>query len=82
MEVVACVISDELMKMNDKEMLEDLIRSAINQAVQKARRGRGRTSKMASGLGLACRRGCSCRRNCIAWVSRQASRESCSPVLN
>src|SRR5262245_10277344 len=37
MEVVACVISDELMKMNDKELLEDLVRSAVNQAIQKAR---------------------------------------------
>jgi len=54
MEVVACVISDELMKMNDKELLEDLVRSAINQAIQKARQAVAEeTSKMASGLGMA-----------------------------
>ena len=37
MEVVTCVISDELMKLNDKELLEDLVRSAVNQAIQKAK---------------------------------------------
>jgi DNA-binding YbaB/EbfC family protein len=53
MEVVACVISDELMKTNDKELMEDLVRSAINQAIQKARQAVAEeTSKMASGLGL------------------------------
>lgn len=54
MEVVACVISDELMKMNDKELMEDLIRSAVNQAIQKARVAVAEeTSKMAGGLGIA-----------------------------
>ena len=54
MEVVSCVISDELMKMNDKELMEDLIRSAVNQAIQKARIAVAEeTSKMASGLGFA-----------------------------
>ena len=54
MEVVSCVISDELMKMNDKEMMEDLVRSAINQAIQKARVAVAEeTSKMASGMGFA-----------------------------
>ncbi|MSQ93593.1 MAG: YbaB/EbfC family nucleoid-associated protein [Gemmataceae bacterium] len=53
MEVVACVISDELMKLNDKELLEDLMRSAINQAIQKARQAVAEeTSNMASGMGL------------------------------
>jgi hypothetical protein len=53
MEVVACVISDELMKLNDKELLEDLMRSAINQAIHKARQAVAEeTSKMASGMGL------------------------------
>ena len=51
MEVVACVISDEAMK--DKELLEDLVRAAVNQAVQKAKLAVAEeTSKMASGLGL------------------------------
>jgi DNA-binding YbaB/EbfC family protein len=53
MEVLVCVISDELMKMNDKELLEDLVRSAVNQAVQKARQAVAEeTSKMASGMGF------------------------------
>jgi nucleoid-associated protein EbfC len=51
MEVVACVISDDAMK--DKELLEDLVRSAVNQAIQKAKLAVAEeTSKMASGLGL------------------------------
>ena len=51
MEVLSCVISDEAMK--DKELLEDLVRAAINQAVQKAKQAVAEeTSKMAAGLGL------------------------------
>jgi len=51
MEILACIISDEAMK--DKELLEDLVRSAINQATQKAKQAVAEeTSKMASGLGL------------------------------
>src|SRR4051794_28242906 len=51
MEITACVISDEAMK--DKELLEDLIRSAVNQAMQKAKQAVAEeTSKMASGLGM------------------------------
>jgi nucleoid-associated protein EbfC len=53
MELVACTISDEAMKLNDREMLEDLIKSAVNQALAKARQQVAEeTSKMASGLGL------------------------------
>ncbi len=52
MEVVACVISEEAMK--DRELLEDLMRSSLNQAIQKAKVAVAEeTSKMASGLGLA-----------------------------
>ena len=51
MEVLACVISDEAMK--DKELLEDLVRGAINQAIQKAKQAvAGETSKMAQGMGM------------------------------
>src|SRR4051794_36165554 len=46
-------ISDEAFKMNDKEMLEDLIASALNHALKKARQlVAEETSKMASGMGL------------------------------
>lgn len=52
MEIVACIISEEAMK--DRELLEDLVRAAINQAIQKAKAAVAEeTSKMASGLGLA-----------------------------
>lgn len=37
MEMLSCVISEEAMKRGDREMLEDLIRSATNQALQKVR---------------------------------------------
>src|SRR5438045_9566670 len=47
MEVIACVITDEAMK--DKELLEDLVRSAIDQAMQKAKQAVAEeTSKMRS----------------------------------
>jgi DNA-binding protein YbaB len=51
MEVIACAVSDEAMK--DKELLEDLVRSAINQAMQKAKHAVAEeTAKMAQGMGL------------------------------
>ena len=53
MEVLRCEISEELLKLNDREMLEDLIRAAINQAIKKAKAAVAEeTGKMASGLGL------------------------------
>jgi DNA-binding YbaB/EbfC family protein len=53
MEVVACKISDEAMKLQDKEMLEDLIVAAINQAIVKVTQQRAEeTSKLAAGLGM------------------------------
>src|ERR1700722_14087616 len=53
LEVLRCEISDELMKLNDREMLEDLVRAAINQAIKKAKQNvTEETGKMASGLGL------------------------------
>jgi len=52
-EVLSCVISDEAMRQGDKELLEDLIAAAVNQAVQKSRQlVAEETGKMASGLGL------------------------------
>ena len=54
MEVLSCVISDEAFKMNDKELLEDLVRAACSQAIQKARTAVAEeTAKMAGGLGFA-----------------------------
>ncbi len=53
MELLGCRIGDEAMKMNDKEMLEDLVVAATNQAMNKIRAVIAEeTQKMTSGLGL------------------------------
>ena len=53
LEVQSISLSEEALKMNDKEMLEDLIASAVNHALKKARQlVAEETSKMATGLGL------------------------------
>jgi DNA-binding YbaB/EbfC family protein len=53
MEVLRCSLSDEALTLNDREMLEDLIRAATNQALEKVRElVQEETGKMASGLGL------------------------------
>src|SRR6516162_9453873 len=38
MEILSCTISDDAMKSNDRELVEELIRSAANQALEKVRR--------------------------------------------
>lgn len=53
MEVQACQLSDEVIRLGDREMLEDLIRAAVNQALDKARKlVAEETTKLAGGLGL------------------------------
>ncbi len=53
MEIVGCKLSDDAVKLNDKELLEDLITSAVNQALKKVRQAVAEeTGKMASGLGM------------------------------
>src|SRR2546425_13225477 len=52
-EVLSCRLSEEALKLNDREMLEELIRSATNQALDRVRQQIAEeTSKVASGLGL------------------------------
>ena len=52
-EVLSCRLSDEALKLNDREMLEEMIRSATNQALERVRQQIAEeTSKVASGLGL------------------------------
>jgi len=52
-EVLGVRISEDLLKPDDREMLEDLIRAATNQALDKVRRQAAEeTAKMAAGLGL------------------------------
>jgi len=53
MELLACTLSDEALRLNDRELLEDLIRSAVNAAIAKARlKAAEETAKMATELGL------------------------------
>src|SRR5215831_12677644 len=53
MEILGCAISDEAMKMNDREMLEELVRSAATQALEKVRRlAAEEMGKTVSGMGL------------------------------
>ena len=53
MEVLTVRISEEAMALNDREMLEDLIAAATNQALNKARQQVAEESaKMAANIGL------------------------------
>jgi nucleoid-associated protein EbfC len=53
LEVVSCTLSDEALRLNDKEMLEDLIRSAVNQALERVRQQVAEeTAKVAGNIGL------------------------------
>jgi nucleoid-associated protein EbfC len=53
LEILSCTISEEALKQNDKEMLEDLIRAAANQALEKARQlAAEETSKVAESFGV------------------------------
>lgn len=52
-EVLSVRISEEAMKLNDREMLEDLIAAATNQAIAKVRQQLSEESaKMAASIGL------------------------------
>jgi hypothetical protein len=52
-DLTACTISEDALKLNDKEMLEDLIKAAVNQAMSKAREQVAEeTGKFATGMGL------------------------------
>jgi DNA-binding YbaB/EbfC family protein len=53
MEVQSCTLSDEALRLNDREMLEDLIKAAVNQAIERVRRlVAEETGKMTTNLGL------------------------------
>ena len=54
MEMISLQLSDEALKLNDREMLEDLIKAAVNQALGRVRQQIAEeTSKMMAGLGIA-----------------------------
>jgi DNA-binding YbaB/EbfC family protein len=53
MEVLGFTLSDEALRSGDREMVEDLLRAATNQALDKARKlVAEETAKMATSLGL------------------------------
>jgi DNA-binding YbaB/EbfC family protein len=53
MEVLSIRISEEAMKLDDREMLEDLVAAAVNQALTKVRAQLAEESaKMAANIGL------------------------------
>jgi nucleoid-associated protein EbfC len=53
MEVLACQLTEEALKLGDREMLEDLIRAATNQALERVRQQTAEeTGKMAAGFGI------------------------------
>lgn len=53
LEVLSCKIAEDAMKLNDREMLEDLMVAATNQALNKVREQlAAESAKMASGMGL------------------------------
>jgi len=53
MEVLSCRLSEEAVRLQDREMLEDLIRAATNQALERVRQSVAEeTGKMATSLGL------------------------------
>lgn len=52
-EILSCTLSDDAYKLGDRELLEDLIVAATNQALKKVKQQVAEeTSKMATGLGL------------------------------
>jgi DNA-binding protein YbaB len=53
MELLSCVISDSAWKLQDKELIEDLIRGATNQAIERVKlMVAEETSKMTQNLGI------------------------------
>src|SRR5438128_710770 len=53
LEVLAVSVSDEAVRLGDREMLEDLIRAAANQALERARQqSADEMRKVATSLGL------------------------------
>ena len=53
MEILSCKISEDALKLNDREMLEDLVIASANQALAKVRDTlAAETAKMAGNMGL------------------------------
>ena len=53
LEMLSCAVSEDVFRQGDRELLEDLIRSATNQALGRARQlAAEETRKMAEGFGL------------------------------
>ena len=53
LEILSCTLTEDAYKLGDRELLEDLIVAATNQALKKARQGVAEeTTRLATGLGL------------------------------
>jgi DNA-binding YbaB/EbfC family protein len=53
LEVTSCTLSDDALRLGDKEMLEELIRSAVNEGLRRARQAASEEAgKLALSLGL------------------------------
>jgi len=53
LEIVRLALSEDALKSNDREMLEDLIKGAVNQALSRARQAvADESAKLATNLGL------------------------------
>ncbi len=53
LQLLECKLSDDALRSSDKEMLEDLIRAAVNQGMEKARNQAAEEArKVAVGMGL------------------------------
>jgi DNA-binding YbaB/EbfC family protein len=53
LEIISLTLTEDAFKGNDREMLEDLIRAAVNQAIARAKQQAAEeTSKMAANLGV------------------------------
>jgi DNA-binding YbaB/EbfC family protein len=54
MELIGVSLGEDALKLNDREMLEDLIKAAVNQGLTKARQQVAEeTTKVTAGMGLA-----------------------------
>ena len=73
MEVLSVRISEEAMKLNDREMLEDLIAAATNQALAKVRQLLPKKARRWPPTS-ACRLACSVAAGCPEWAERRSRR--------
>jgi len=52
LEVLSVTLTDEVLRLNDREMLEDLIRAAVNQAMTRAQQAAAEETAKLTGINL------------------------------